>query len=207
MFAIYNDGHLTTRGTVETLYNVKKINKSHATNNDKTFDESQKFIIPNYNHIAQEAIESYKKSANLDTRDTIYHVGQIMRTDVYVVNDQTTIEQTYEILNDKDIRQLPIIDNNRKIKGMISQKNILDLIVGDIEHSIQSMNKIIHNLNLPEVIAADPISDIRRVAKVMVDFNLNAMPIVNEEDVLVGIVSRTDILRTVASVPPMQLWA
>ena len=57
-----------------------------------------------------------------------------------------------------------------------------------------------------DVITSDPISDIRRVAKVMVDFNLNAMPIVSQEDKIVGIVSRTDILKAVSTIPPLRLW-
>ncbi len=207
MFAVYNDGKLSTRGPVETLYNVKKINKVHETTNDHKDSSQQKFTIPNYDNMTKEATEVYKKSANIDTRDTIYHVYQIMNKEVIYASIEATVEDTYTILHEKNIRQLPIIDKSGKIKGLITQKNILDLIVGDLEHTNHSMQTNIINLNLPDVITADPIADIRRVAKVMVDFNLNAMPIVDKDDILVGIVSRTDILRTVASTPPMQLWA
>jgi CBS domain-containing protein len=41
----------------------------------------------------------------------------------------------------------------------------------------------------------------------MIDFNLNAMPVVNSLDILVGIVSRNDIVKAVASLPHLQLWA
>mgnify|MGYP000397292352 CR=1 FL=1 len=207
MFAVYNDGRLSTRGPVETLYNVKKIDRVNPTNNENSENPPEKFIIPNYDHITKEASDAYKKSSNLDTREIIYHVSQIMNKEVLFVREDTTIEETYSILHDQNIRQLPIVDKIGKIKGVITQKNILDLIVGDLDNTNHSMRKILNTLDLPEVITADPIADIRRVAKVMVDFNLNAMPIVNEDDLLVGIVTRTDILRTVASVPPMQLWA
>ena len=130
-----------------------------------------------------------------------------MNRDLVFVYIETTVEDTYALLHEKNIRQLPIVDKLGKIKSMISQKNILDLIINDLDNSKHSMLKTLDNLGLPEVITADPMADIRRVAKVMVDFNLNAIPIVTDEEMLVGIVSRTDILKTVASVPPMQLWA
>jgi CBS domain-containing protein len=60
---------------------------------------------------------------------------------------------------------------------------------------------------LPEIITAEPISDIRRVAKVMIDFKLDAIPIVDEESILLGIVSKTDILKAVSFLPKLQLWS
>ena len=207
MFAVFNDGRLSSKGPIETLYNVKKINEANEINNDKQSNESNQFTVPTQNAITKEASLAYKRNANLDTREVIYHVSQIMNKEIFYVNSQTTVEETYNILYAKNIRQLPIIDEGGKIKGMVSQKDILDLIINDIEHLSHSIKKTLNDLILPDVIATDPITDIRRVAKVMTDFNLNAMPIVNDDEILVGIVSRTDILRTVASVPPMQLWA
>ena len=89
---------------------------------------------------------------------------------------------------------------------MINQKVILELLMEDIDYAKININKRLKDIVLPELITADPISDIRRVAKVMLDFNLNAMPIVNQEDELLGIVSRTDILKAVAVRPSIQLW-
>ena len=58
-----------------------------------------------------------------------------------------------------------------------------------------------------EVITADPVSDIRRVAQVMLEYHLNAVPIVDEQDTLIGIVSRSDILRAVMNNPPLTMWS
>jgi len=58
-----------------------------------------------------------------------------------------------------------------------------------------------------EVITADPVSDIRRVAQVMREYHLMGVPIVNEQDALMGIVSRSDILRAVTNNPPLNMWS
>ena len=42
-----------------------------------------------------------------------------------------------------------------------------------------------------EVITADPVSDIRRIAKVMLDYRLIALPVIDERNILIGLVSRS----------------
>ena len=57
------------------------------------------------------------------------------------------------------------------------------------------------------VVSTDPITDIRRVAQVLLDYSLPAVPVVSESGELLGIISRGDILRTVVADPPLSLWA
>ena len=52
-----------------------------------------------------------------------------------------------------------------------------------------------------------PNSALRKVAKVMIDFKLHAIPIVDEHDILIGIVSKTDIIKAVSHIPQFQLWS
>jgi CBS domain-containing protein len=51
-----------------------------------------------------------------------------------------------------------------------------------------------------------PETDIRRLARVLLDTGLPGLPVVNEQDGVMGFVSRTDILRAVVADPPLDLW-
>ena len=84
---------------------------------------------------------------------------------------------------------------------------ILNLLMDDLENLDNILNKKLEDLYLPQLITADPITDIRRVAKVMIDFKLHAVPIVEENDILIGIVSKTDIIKAVSHIPQFQLWS
>jgi len=49
-------------------------------------------------------------------------------------------------------------------------------------------------------------TDIRRVARVLLDIGLPGLPVVNDAGQVIGFVSRSDILRAVVADPPLDLW-
>ena len=212
MFAVYNNGSVGFRSTADNLYNLKNIDELSESRlkPDEGFiqllaDENKE--DKNQKRNKDDAINLYKKMANIDTSELVYHVKDIMTKDCIYIDIQSTINDAYISLNKLDIDQIPVVSFGKKIIGMISKKMILDLLMDDIENSKYILNKKIDDIKLLEIITADPISDIRRVAKVMVDFKLDAIAIVEENDILVGIVSKTDIIKAISHLPSLQLWS
>jgi len=54
--------------------------------------------------------------------------------------------------------------------------------------------------------SASADTDIRRVARVLLDTGLPGLPVVDDAGQVRGFVSRTDILRAVVADPPLDLW-
>jgi acetoin utilization protein AcuB len=211
MFAIYKNGNVGFRSTVDNLYNLKNIDELSETRlkPDEGFiqelgknkdDKEQK-------KDKDDALNQYKKMANIDTSEPVYHAKDIMTKNCIYIDVQSTVNDAYNSLIKFDIDQMPVVSFGKKIVGMISKKMILDLLMDDIENSKYILNKKIDDIKLLELITADPISDIRRIAKVMVDFELDALPIVGENDVLAGIISKTDIIKAISHLPSLQLWS
>jgi len=212
MFAMYDDDGLNFRNSIDHLYNVHEVAPSQKLKNkvkDEDNQQKQNFEDSLYKgKITKEATDAYKQMNNLDTRVDIYHVEQIMTQKVLTVTDDKTIIECYELMKEHTIQQLPIIaENQLHLKGIITRHDILKFIVNDLELSHENVEQPISVISSKKIITTDPISDIRRVSQVMLDFNLNAIPVVNENDILVGIVSRNDIIKAVASLPHFQLWA
>lgn len=105
----------------------------------------------------------------------------------------------------RDIQQIIITTERKKIIGLLSEKDILKRI-NVIDNKIQLDQKlVVENVINQEFISTDSISDIRRVAKVLAKFHIDAMPVMKDER-LVGIVTRGDILRGFATHPKLNLW-
>ncbi|MEA3383812.1 MAG: CBS domain-containing protein [Campylobacterota bacterium] len=217
MFAMYDDDGLNFRSTIDRLYSVHEAHPSAVVKN-KTSDQEddnerrehrESFKDKLYKgKITEKAKDLYKQATNLDTRSEIYHVEQIMNKVVLTVDDTATVQDCYDLMQDKSIQQLTVrADKQEHLKGMITKHDILNLFMEDPAFVKQNLKREVSEVATKQIITTDPISDIRRVSKVMVDFNLNAIPVVNSDDVCVGIVTRSDIIRAVASIPHLQIWA
>lgn len=211
MFAIYNNGSVGFRSTADNLYNLKNVEALSET----IFKPYEGFIQnfsnakkeQNQKNFDENAINKYKKMANIDTSEPVYQVQDIMTRNCIYTDSKSTIQDAYDILKENKVSQIPVITFGKKIVGMINKKIILNLLIEDIENVKYTLSKKIEDIQLSELITADPISDIRRVAKVMIDFKLDAIPIVDENDILQGIISKTDIIKAVSHIPRLQLWS
>lgn len=211
MFTVYNNGSVQFRSTSDNLYNLRNVDKAaesrnkpddemyHSINSDSNKNKKQKYD--------NESISSYKKIANMDTSQVIYHVADVMSKDCITVNENSTLNDAYAILKEKEISQLPIVTHANKIVNIINKKTILNLIMEDFDNGKFILNKQLNNIYLEDFITTDPISDIRRVAQVMIKNKTDAIPVVNKDGFLVGIVSKTDIIMAVSHIPDLQLWA
>lgn len=140
----------------------------------------------------------------------------IMTTDVITVTADTTVEQLAKILVEKKISGVPVIDQSNRIIGMVSEA---DLIVRDSKLHIPSYLNIFGSMiflenpkildeevrkaaavKVPELMSKEVISvtegtSIEEIATIMVEKKVNRVPVV-QDDQLVGIISRGDIVKS-----------
>ena len=210
MFAVYNNGSVSMRSTADNLYELKHIDapsKIQLKPDDDSLFQDYMNSKKNNNTNNQKALDIYKKMAHIDTTERVYHAKDIMTRDCMTIDSKQSIREAYNILKESNVSQIPVVIFGKKIQGLIDKKIILNLLIEDIDNANFILDKKIEDIFLPELITADPISDIRRVSKVMIDFKLHAIPVVDEEDIVIGIVSKTDIIKAVSHIPKLQLWS
>lgn len=209
MFAIYNNGNVDFKSTSDDLYALKNIQKVQSTSLNPSEGYFENLINQNYRNSEsnKEALNSYKKMANIDTSDIVFHVKDIMTKDCIYIDLKSTLKDAYDVLKEFKIGQMPVVSFGKRIMGMIDKKMILNLLMDDLENSKHVLERKIEDIYLPQIITTDPLTDIRKVAKVMIDFKLHAVPIITENDTLIGIVSKTDIIKAVSHIPQFQLWS
>ena len=83
---------------------------------------------------------------------------------------------------------------------------MLTVIDIDGDRVLENLQRRVSDVMATPVVAAAPVTDIRRIAAAMLEGGLSAVPIVNESQSIVGIVSRADVLRAVMTDPPVSLW-
>lgn len=145
-------------------------------------------------------------------------VGDIMSTDVVTVGPETPVSQIAILMSQNDIGGLPVVDKDGDIVGVVTE---VDLIVRNTRFKMPAFFTIldmIFYLETPqhyeerlehmlgttaEEIMSKPAktvapnATIKELAELMVERRMNPIPVVDNGR-LVGIVSRSDIVRLMA---------
>ena len=208
MFGLYNIRGPQFQGPLEKLYQVHPVIRSQAAKfalhpEVPPDQQRQKENRP------KQAAAAYARALNLDhEREPLYHVEQIMHRQPHVIAADRLVGEGWMELQKLRIKQLPVVDEQGTVVGLLTESGLLRRIIvtgdGDL---LQVPQAPVSEVMASPVITADPMTDIRRIAKVMADYGFPALPIVDEEKGLVGIVTRGDILRKFANTPPLQLWS
>lgn len=214
MFAIYNTDGLYFRDTLEKLRQLQPVTaateprlRSNA-NDFETLPERNNVTAKSPDDVvSSKAQQAYKEMLHLNQREPIVHAYQLMSSPVSTISMDMDILDARQIFQKLKFQQMPVVDTMQRLVGILSVQDLLQLIIIDGERLVYMRGKRVSDAISSGVITADPVSDIRRVARLMHEFKLNGVPIVDQQDTLLGIVSRSDILRAVTNDPPLNMWS
>ena len=112
-----------------------------------------------------------------------------------VVNmDVSHIQEAIDIIIEKRISGAPVLDDNGKLVGMLSEKDCLRIIVDQAYHNLPIESKKVSDYMTAEVKTVSPEHDVVSAANLFLHTPIRRMPVV-ENGVLKGQISRRDILR------------
>jgi CBS domain-containing protein len=113
-----------------------------------------------------------------------------MTKDVVTLNPDSTLGEVREILLGKHIHHIPIVEG-KKLVGMITSWDLFKL--GKSAEEYQSMK--VSEVMTRRIATLDPDQHLGAVAEVLTRHLFHAVPIVNDDHELLGIVTSTDIIR------------
>lgn len=141
-------------------------------------------------------------------RGPVFHAYQVMSRKVLALPPGTGVETAWRVLEVRGVGQAPVVNEAEVVVGLVSRANLLHVLneqggrVTDVR-----ARRVVDVMTTP-VVTVDPVVDVRRIARAMLEYHLPALPVVDETSGrLLGIVSRGDILRCVVADPPLTLWA
>ncbi|MCX7088034.1 MAG: CBS domain-containing protein [Methylococcales bacterium] len=131
-------------------------------------------------------------------------VEEIMTTKVFTVKENDLIDRVFFLINYEKIRHLPVVEKG-KVIGIISDRdlykslgpksnsNVIDGLAKTSE--LQVVETRVRNIMRRGVITTTPDALLSVVAGIMAEHKIGALPVIDSNNKLVGIVSATDILR------------
>lgn len=140
----------------------------------------------------------------------------IMTTDVIVANKNDNIANVANLLIKEKIGGLPVVDEENKVVGIISETDIMKkeshvdsprmlnflqgiIFLDDMKKFEDEMRAIaaykVEDLMSRDIITVNENDTFDYVANVMINKSINRVPVVDEENFLKGIICRYDIIK------------
>ena len=115
------------------------------------------------------------------------------------------VSEAVQIFQALDVRHLPVVNEQRELIGMLSDR---DLRAFSLPHLIDSewlgtiqtaLDARVATLMSSEPLSVDSEADIAEVVDLILENKIGAVPVIDADNKLVGIVSYVDVLRQLSS--------
>lgn len=160
----------------------------------------------------REAMAAYAQTANSQPpRHPLMRVRDIMNPGAICLAQEDSVGQAWDLLAAHQLGQAPVLDGDGVLVGLLTRAELMrsDRLPGRNSHALvwqAFLAQGVAELMWTPVPSVAPDTDIRRLARVLLDTGLPGLPVVDDGGKVQAFVSRTDILRAVVADPPLDLW-
>lgn len=123
-----------------------------------------------------------------------------MTAEVITVEPDTSLIDADQIMREHGVRRLPVVKNG-KVVGIVTKGDVREASPSDATIlSIWEVNYLIAKLKVQRVMTKDvltikPEADIIDAAEIMLNKKVSGLPVVDDNNRLLGIVTESDIFR------------
>jgi CBS domain-containing protein len=141
-------------------------------------------------------------------RRQLTFVSQIMASPVVTLSPDDSLETASNLFTSKKFRHAPVCDANGKLCGVLSERDLLRQLVKRSSLPIpDEIPVILRDFMKTSVLTAAPETEVRLAARVMFQEKIGALPVLDTDGKVVGILTRSDILKVVMNTVPFELWS
>ncbi|GFO97332.1 CBS domain-containing protein [groundwater metagenome] len=129
-------------------------------------------------------------------------IREIMSSPVYVVSPDETVARARNLMLRHKIGRLVLIENNKPI-GIVTKKDISRrLNQAEPQWRRRPIDSIpIRQVMTESLITIYPDATPRQLSELMVENNIGGLPVVNNKDEVIGIVTKWDLIRYFSELP------
>lgn len=147
-------------------------------------------------------------------------VADVMTKDPIIVFPETPLKEAIQILAERRISGLPVVDSQGELVGIISETDLMWQETGVTPPAyIMFLDSVIYLKNpaaydrdlhkalgqtVGEVMSKNPVAispekPLKEAAQIMHDRNIHRLPVLDAQGQVMGILTRGDIIRTMAA--------
>ena len=143
-------------------------------------------------------------------------VEEVMTEQVITTSPGTDLHEAARLLSENGISGMPVVDDERRVIGVISEADVLVLAGMKTGHTFRDILRTMLGEPLAarkgggkvqDVMSFPPITskagdDVSEVAKILDERRIKRLPVVDDQGKIIGIISRADIVRAIGRKQP-----
>ena len=116
-------------------------------------------------------------------------VAQLMTTDLRTVAPDTLVEDAAALMMDADIGSVIVVDDDGGLAGILTTTDFVDIVANQKPKDQTPVSAYMTS----EVVTAAGGDSIRDAADRMITYGIHHLPVVDDEEGVIGIVTTTDL--------------
>ncbi|MGA6992811.1 MAG: CBS and ACT domain-containing protein [Candidatus Deferrimicrobiaceae bacterium] len=130
-------------------------------------------------------------------------VTRRMQHNVVTISPSASLQDARRMMRGHNVRQLPVTGEDNKLVGIVSDRDLREamlpvgLLPGSSEKEMEKMLAItpVEKVMTRKVVAATVNDSLEDAIVLLHDFRVNALPVLDDEGRVAGIITRTDVLK------------
>ena len=133
------------------------------------------------------------------------HVRYWMSKDVITVDEDLSLMKASKLMKEGSIKHLPVMKDGR-LAGIVSDRDLKEAQPSKVTSlDIHEIYYLLDKVKIKNVMTSNPHTTtaseiVERAANVMLEKNISALPVVNKEGELEGIVTKGDLFRAMIAI-------
>ncbi len=130
-------------------------------------------------------------------------VMRLATTEVVAVPPTVTVKSVVDTMTRYGFRRLPIVEpEGQSLVGIVTGRDVLDYLVGERRDLLDrrydgdfllGLHEPARSIMTTDVYVVTPYDTVRKAVKTMFEFDVGALPVVEDRDRLVGIITERDV--------------
>ena len=120
-------------------------------------------------------------------------IKNLMSEDIITIDKDQNLSDALKLLRKHNVSRLPVT-NNKELVGIVSERGIAAKLGSSKYESMPASRLHISSVMVKDVFTVPQTMQLDEVAKLMLDNGIGSVPVMDEDDQMVGIVSKADFV-------------
>ena len=190
----------------------ESLTSSYAPNNTRAVDPLEKSQTNRDNARSKSGPQGKQRSFKNPYRQSLarrpqrleqaVYAKEIMQTRVQTVSKNDPLAKIVDLVVNHDLDYLPVLDKAGKLAGLVTYRDILRILAQTPPDTKLTVGDVLTN----KVLTATGNTTLHELSRVMVMENVDCVPIVDNAQKLVGVITTGNMMQCIVNHSKLNVW-